>query len=97
MSDTAAPAHRLVRFGVFELDLRSGELRKSGACLTLQQQPQQLLSVLLEQPGEVVTREEAPQAPLAQRYLRRLRTRTNACGPSGSGRTPKSEQGRPSR
>jgi DNA-binding winged helix-turn-helix (wHTH) protein len=58
MSDTAAPAHRLVRFGVFELDLRSGELRKSGARLNLQQQPLQLLSVLLEQPGELVTREE---------------------------------------
>jgi eukaryotic-like serine/threonine-protein kinase len=58
MSDTAAPVHRLVRFGVFEIDLRSGELRKSGARLNLQQQPLQLLSVLLEQPGELVTREE---------------------------------------
>ncbi len=58
MGETSAPAHRLVRFGVFELDLRSGELRKSGARLNLQQQPLQLLSVLLEQPGELVTREE---------------------------------------
>ena len=46
------------RFGVYELDLHSGELRKSGARLNLQQQPLQLLSVLLEQPGELVTREE---------------------------------------
>ena len=58
MTDASAPAHSLVRFGVFELDLRSGELRKSGARLNLQQQPLQLLSVLLEQPGELVTREE---------------------------------------
>ena len=58
MGEASAPAHRLVRFGVFELDLRSGELRKSGARLNLQQQPLQLLSVLLEQPGELVTREE---------------------------------------
>ena len=58
MSEGSAPAHRLVRFGAFELDLRSGELRKSGARLSLQQQPLQLLSVLLEHPGELVTREE---------------------------------------
>ena len=48
----------LVRFGVFELDLRSRELRKSGARLSLQQQPLQLLAVLLERPGELVTRDE---------------------------------------
>jgi DNA-binding winged helix-turn-helix (wHTH) protein len=58
MSDTSAPDPRLVRFGVFEIDLRSGELRKSGARLNLQRQPLQVLSVLLEQPGELVTREE---------------------------------------
>jgi serine/threonine-protein kinase len=43
---------------VYELDLHSGELRKSGTLLGLQQQPLQLLTVLLEQPGEIVTREE---------------------------------------
>ena len=48
----------LVRFGVFELDLRSRELRKSGGRLSLQQQPLQLLAVLLERPGELVTRDE---------------------------------------
>ena len=58
MSETPAHAPRLVKFGVYELDLHSGELRKSGARLSLQQQPLQLLSVLLEQPGELVTREE---------------------------------------
>jgi TolB-like protein/DNA-binding winged helix-turn-helix (wHTH) protein/Tfp pilus assembly protein PilF len=53
--------HRLrgpLRFGVFELDLRAGELRKHGLRVRLQEQPFQLLAMLLERPGEVVTREE---------------------------------------
>ncbi len=58
MSDPLPDAPRLVRFGVYELDVHSGELRKSGARLSLQQQPLQLLSVLLERPGDLVTREE---------------------------------------
>jgi len=58
MGETSADAPRLVRFGVYELNLHLGELRKSGARLNLQQQPLQLLSVLLERPGELVTREE---------------------------------------
>jgi DNA-binding winged helix-turn-helix (wHTH) protein len=58
MSETSPGAPRLVRFSVYELDLRSGELRKAGARLTLQQQPLQLLSMLLEHPGELVTRDE---------------------------------------
>jgi TolB-like protein/DNA-binding winged helix-turn-helix (wHTH) protein/Flp pilus assembly protein TadD len=45
-------------FGVFELDLRTGELRKHGLRVRLQEQPFQLLAMLLEHPGEVVTREE---------------------------------------
>lgn len=52
---------RLVRFGVFELDLSAGELRKNGAKLRLQGQPFQVLTVLLERSGEVVTREELQQ------------------------------------
>ena len=47
-----------LRFGVFELDLRSGELRKHGLRVRLQEQPLCLLEMLLERPGEVVTREE---------------------------------------
>ena len=58
MNQAAAETNRLVRFGAFELDLRSGELRKAGSRLTLQHQPLHLLSVLLERPGELVTREE---------------------------------------
>ncbi len=49
---------RLVRFGALEVDLRAGELRKDGAKLKLTGQPFQVLTILLEQPGEVVTREE---------------------------------------
>jgi DNA-binding winged helix-turn-helix (wHTH) protein len=49
---------RLLRFGDFEADLRSGELRKAGVKLKFGGQPFQVLTILLEQPGEVVTREE---------------------------------------
>jgi Tol biopolymer transport system component/DNA-binding winged helix-turn-helix (wHTH) protein len=49
---------RLVRFGTFEVDLRSGELRKAGVKLKLTGQPFQVLAILLEQPGEIVPREE---------------------------------------
>jgi TolB-like protein/DNA-binding winged helix-turn-helix (wHTH) protein/Flp pilus assembly protein TadD len=47
-----------VRFGVFELDPRAGELRKHGVRVRLQEQPFQVLAMLLERSGEVVTREE---------------------------------------
>jgi len=49
---------RAVRFGVFEVDLQTGELRKHGIRLRLQDKPFQILSRLLEHPGQVVTREE---------------------------------------
>jgi eukaryotic-like serine/threonine-protein kinase len=49
---------RIVRFGIFEVDLRTGELRRNGLQLKLQQQPFQLLEILLERPGELITREE---------------------------------------
>src|SRR5258708_30665540 len=48
----------ILRFGVFEVDVRSGELRKQGERIKLQEQPFHVLTVLLKQPGEVVTREE---------------------------------------
>jgi TolB-like protein/DNA-binding winged helix-turn-helix (wHTH) protein/Flp pilus assembly protein TadD len=47
-----------LRFGVFEMDIHAGELRKHGLRVRLQEQPFQLLAMLLEHPGEVVTREE---------------------------------------
>src|SRR5580693_9338934 len=49
------------RFGVFEVDLRAAELRKRGIRIKLQEQPFQILSLLLEHSGEVVTREELRQ------------------------------------
>jgi Tol biopolymer transport system component/DNA-binding winged helix-turn-helix (wHTH) protein len=49
---------RLLRFGDFEVDLRTGELRKAGVKLKFGGQPFQVLTILLERPGEVVTREE---------------------------------------
>src|ERR1039458_1530853 len=52
---------RIARFGVYELDLAAGELRKSGAKLRLQEQPFQVLALLLERAGDVVTREELRQ------------------------------------
>jgi cholera toxin transcriptional activator len=55
------PAHKVLRFGVFEVDLAAGELRKSGMRIRLQEQPFQVLAYLLERPGEVVTREELRQ------------------------------------
>jgi TolB-like protein/DNA-binding winged helix-turn-helix (wHTH) protein/Tfp pilus assembly protein PilF len=48
----------MIRFGVFELDLRSGELQKQGRKIRLEGQPVQVLMCLLENPGELVTREE---------------------------------------
>src|SRR3989454_12415893 len=53
---------RVVRFGVFEVDLRAGELFKQGIKIKLQQQPFRVLARLLEHPGEVVTREDLRQA-----------------------------------
>ncbi len=52
---------RIARFGVFEVDYSAGELRKSGFKLRLQGQPFQVLALLLERAGEVVTREELQQ------------------------------------
>src|SRR3979490_1884797 len=53
-----APAARVLRFDTFELDLRAGELRKRGVRLRLQGQPVQLLAILLQSAGNLVTREE---------------------------------------
>ena len=59
--DQANAAPRAVKFGLFEADLRSGELTKQGKRIPLQEQPFQLLAMLLERPGELVTREEVRQ------------------------------------
>src|SRR5260370_4016957 len=54
----SACSPHLIRFGLFEVDTRSGELRRQGSKVNLQEQPFQALVLLLERPGEVVTREE---------------------------------------
>src|SRR5215469_2146821 len=51
----------IVHFGVFEADLRTGELRKSGVRVPLPGQPFQVCALLLERPGELVTREQLRQ------------------------------------
>jgi DNA-binding winged helix-turn-helix (wHTH) protein/Tol biopolymer transport system component len=51
-------ADATIRFGVFEVDPRAGELRKSGIRIRIQEQPFQLLLALLEHPGDLITREE---------------------------------------
>src|SRR2546430_7323780 len=53
-----ARSSAILRFGVFEVDVRSGELRKQGVRIKLQEQPFHVLAVLLQRPGEVVTREQ---------------------------------------
>jgi DNA-binding winged helix-turn-helix (wHTH) protein/Tol biopolymer transport system component len=53
-----SPVEDVIRFGVFELDLKASQLTKKGAKLRLPQQPLQLLAVLLERPGETFTRDE---------------------------------------
>src|SRR3984893_332614 len=52
------PIPDVIRFGTFEADLRAGELRHNGVKIRLQEQPFQVLAMLLERPGEIVTREE---------------------------------------
>ena len=59
VSDPASPTRsRIIRFSAFEVNLHSGELRKHGQPVKLQEQPFQVLVALLQRPGELVTREE---------------------------------------
>jgi Tol biopolymer transport system component/DNA-binding winged helix-turn-helix (wHTH) protein len=57
----ASSSARVVRFGVFELDLHAGELRKAGVRLPLQGQPLEVLAALVECPGQLVTRDQLRQ------------------------------------
>jgi DNA-binding winged helix-turn-helix (wHTH) protein/Tfp pilus assembly protein PilF len=61
MSSSQAPP-ALYRFGVFEADVRAGELRRNGVKVRLQDLPFRALTLLLTRPGEVITREEFRQA-----------------------------------
>lgn len=55
------PPRTIIRFGVFEADLSTGELRRAGVRVKLQAQPFRVLTLLLERPGEVITRDEIVQ------------------------------------
>jgi TolB-like protein/DNA-binding winged helix-turn-helix (wHTH) protein/Flp pilus assembly protein TadD len=61
MPAPTASAPGLIRFSVFEADLQTGELRKNGAKVKLEGQPFRVLAILLERPGQLVTREELQQ------------------------------------
>jgi DNA-binding winged helix-turn-helix (wHTH) protein len=55
---SSASSTKIVRFGVFEVDLKACELRKHGLRLKLPEQPFQVLAVLLEKPSKIITRDE---------------------------------------
>src|SRR6266478_1604251 len=57
-SKQPALSPKLVRFGIYQVDVRTSELWKQGRKVKLQEQPCRILAILLEQPGEVATREE---------------------------------------
>ncbi len=58
MTESLSSSRGILRFGTFEVDPRSGELRKGGVRIKLHGQPFEVLAMLLERPGQVVTREE---------------------------------------
>jgi len=58
MPEPASAVGRTVRFGVFDLDLETGELRKSGHRIPLRPQASRILQMLVERPGQLITREE---------------------------------------
>ena len=64
MTDSAGgtPTHRVLRFGVFELDIEAEQLLKNGRVVKLQPKPFRLLCLLVEQEGKLVTREDIQQA-----------------------------------
>ena len=66
---SANSSFSIIRFGKFELNLQTGELRRQGEKIKLQEQPLQVLAALLERPGELVTREELRSKLLAGGYL----------------------------
>src|ERR1051326_7266241 len=55
--ESLTQSHKILRFGVYEADLAAGELRKHGTRVKIQEQPFQILLVLLEHPGDLITRD----------------------------------------
>jgi DNA-binding winged helix-turn-helix (wHTH) protein len=72
------PNRGFVRFGVFELDLAADRLKKGGAATRLGGQPLKVLRLLVEHPGEVVTREDLRQALWGDRTFGELDVGLNA-------------------
>jgi tetratricopeptide (TPR) repeat protein/DNA-binding winged helix-turn-helix (wHTH) protein len=62
MLDNLRSAPRAIQLGPFQVDFRSGELRRGGVTTTLQEQPRRILAILVARAGDVVTREELRQA-----------------------------------
>jgi DNA-binding winged helix-turn-helix (wHTH) protein len=71
--------HRLLRFGVFELNLGTEELRKSGTIIRLQPQPFQLLAFLASRAGQIVTREEIQERLWSDESELDFERRINQC------------------
>ena len=63
---------RIVRFGIYEADLETRRLTKSGFRVRLQDQPFQILALLLERPGQIVTRDELKETLFAGKYVCRV-------------------------
>lgn len=70
--ENAAPALSCISFGVFEMELHTGELRRAGVLVHLPPQPYKVLVLLASRSGQLVTREEIRQVILGRRHLRRL-------------------------
>jgi len=70
---TPVPSGNVVRFGVFELDLRARELRNDGLSTGLPEQAIRILALLLEKPGEVVLREQIRKTLWPKRHDCRIR------------------------
>jgi DNA-binding winged helix-turn-helix (wHTH) protein len=70
MGAASPQPRRVVRFGVFELNVHSRELRRSGLRVNLQDQPLKILECLLERPGVLVNREELRQRLWGERHVR---------------------------
>ncbi len=64
---------RICRFGAFEFHVQARELRKHGLRIKLSGQPISVLAMLLERPGEVITREDLQKGLWPRRYLRGFR------------------------
>ena len=77
--EAAHPVQGTVRFGVFEFDCRSGELRRNEPSLKLQPQPAKVLAILVSRTAEIVTRQELAEQsePAFQRLLVRVRIPTS--------------------